>query len=104
MIRALRSSPGVGAVSASPLPSSTTTRSGLRPASRTSTCPEDELGVERQRGVREDVEEAELERCRDGGGEALARRGRRLVAERGGRREVGLDCVNVPVDVHVTEY
>ena len=40
----------------------------------------------------------ELDRRR----EALARRGGGLVAERRGCREVGLDRLNVPFDVHVT--
>ena len=103
-MRALRSSPGVGAVSASSLAVVDDDEVGVAPGQPHLDVPGGQLGVERQRGVREDVEEAKLERCRDGSGEALACRGRRLVAERGGRREVCLDCVNVPVDVHGPEY
>ena len=103
-MRALRSSPGVGAVSASSLRVVDDDEVGVAPGQPHLDVPGGQLGVERQRGVREDVEDAELERCRDGSGEALACRGRRLVAERGGRREVCLDCVNVPVDVHGSEY
>ena len=64
--------------------------------------PARELGVERQRRLGEHVEEPQLERRRDGRGEPLAGERRRLVAECGGRREVGLDRLYVSFDVHVT--
>ena len=61
-----------------------------------------QLGVERQRRLGEDVEEPQLERRLDRGRETLAGGGRRLVAERGGLGEVGLDGLHVTFDVHVT--
>ena len=101
-MRALRSSPGVGAP---PRPRRTVVDDdelGVAPGQPHLDVTGRELRVECQRRLRENVEEAELERRGDRGCEALARRRGRLVAERGGRREVGLDCLNVSVDVHVT--
>ena len=66
--------------------------------------PGGELRVECQRRLGEHVEEPQLERRRDGSGQALACRSRGVVAERRGCREIGLDCLNVPFDVQVVEY
>ena len=61
-----------------------------------------QLGVQRQRRLGEDVEEPQLEGRLDRGSETLAGDGGRLVAEGGSLGEVGLDCLHVTFDVHVT--
>ena len=61
-----------------------------------------ELPVEGERSVRENVEQTQLERRADGRCEPFPGRCDRLVTERGGGGEVGLDCLDVPFDVHVT--
>ena len=99
-MRALRSSPGAGAGSG--LVASLVDEHELRVAAGEPDLdvPRGELGVERERGLGEHVEEPQLERRLDRRREPLAGCDRGLVAERGGCREVGLDGLHVTVDVH----
>ena len=101
VMRALRSSPGAGA--ARPRAAVVDEDElGIAAGEPHLDVPRRELGVERERRLGEDVEEPELERRLDRRRETLARGRGRLVAERGSRREVGLDGLNVSFDVHVT--
>ena len=102
VMRALRSSPGAGGESASPRSIVDEDELRIAPREPYLDMPRGELGVERQRRLGENVEEPELERRSDRSREPLACHGGGLVAERSGCRKVGLDCLNVPFDVHVT--
>ena len=101
-MRALRSSPGAGAVGSAPPDVVDDDELRIAAGEPHLDVPRRQLLVERERRLGEDVEEAELERGRDRRCEPLARRRGRLVTECGRGREVGLDRLNVSFDVHVT--
>ena len=78
----------------------TTTSSGSRPASLTSTRPSDELARDLERGLAEQVEEAEVEGRAEGLGQPARGLCGRVVAEAGGCGEVLLDRIDVAVELH----
>ena len=62
--------------------------------------PVGELGVEPERRLREEVEQAQLQRRSGGVGETAAGLGHVVAAERCGGGEVGLDCGDVTCEIH----